>query len=142
MCWKYKSKCLKVPPEGYYGFVYLITNLVSGRIYVGKKAFSYKKKTRLSKRAKKSTGSTKRIKIESIDSQWLSYFGSSEELKLDVKTIGEKQFKREILHLCKSKAQMSYLEAKEQFKREVLEDPNSYNKWIGVKVFKTKYLIE
>lgn len=88
MCWKYKSKCLKVPPEGYYGFVYLITNLVSGRIYVGKKAFSYKKKTRLSKRAKKSTGSTKRIKIESIDSQWLNYFGSSEELKLDVKTIG------------------------------------------------------
>lgn len=137
-CWMYQGQCLETPPEGYYGFVYLIRNKLDGRIYVGKKAFSYKKKTKLSKKAKKATG--KRVKIEQVDSQWLSYFGSSLDVKADVKKLGEDNFTREILYLCKNKAQMNYLEAQEQFSRKVLLT-NSYNKWIGVKCFKSSLLI-
>ncbi len=139
-CWlDNKGKCVNKQPLGYYGFVYLITNLNNGRIYVGKKAFMYKKKTKLSKKAKKATG--KRIKVEEVDSQWLNYFGSSIDLKADVSLLGPLAFKREILHLCKNKAQMNYLEAKEQFAREVLEmGDKSYNKWIGIKSFKSQYI--
>lgn len=137
-CWVYQGKCLEAPPEGYYGFVYLITNILDGRIYVGKKAFSYRKKTKLSKKAKKATG--KRVKVEQVDSQWLGYYGSSLDVKADVKTFGEENFTREILYLCKNKAQMNYMEAKEQFARDVLLT-NSYNKWIGVKCFKSSLLI-
>lgn len=140
-CWlDEKGKCVKTQPLNCYGFVYLITNLNNGRIYVGKKAFMYKKKTRLSKKAKKATG--KRIKVEQVDSQWLNYFGSSIDLKADVSLLGPSSFKREILHICKNKAQMSYLEAKEQFARGVLEmGDKSYNKWIGIKSFKSQYII-
>lgn len=138
-CWLDKDgKCMKIQPEGYYGFVYLITNTTNGRMYIGKKAFSYRKKSKLSAKAKKATG--KRIQVQQIDSQWLKYFGSSIELKDDIKRLGEELFKREILHLCKNKSQMGYLEAKEQFLREVLEKVDSYNKWIGIKAFKTKLL--
>lgn len=137
-CWIYNGECLENPPEGYYGFVYLITNKLDGRIYIGKKAFSYKKKTRLSKKAKKATG--KRVKIEQVDSQWMDYYGSSLDVKADVKSLGKGNFTREILYLCKNKAQMNYMEAKEQFARDVLLN-NSYNKWIGVKCFKSSLLI-
>lgn len=138
-CWLYKGKCLEEPPEGYYGFVYLITNKLDGRIYIGKKAFSYKKKTKLSKRARK--GTRKRVKRETVDSQWISYYGSSLDVKADVKLLGHSNFLREILYLCKNKAQMNYLEAKEQFARDVLLN-NSYNKWIGIKAFKSSLLNE
>lgn len=139
-CWlDSKGKCVNKQPIGFYGFVYLITNLNNGRIYVGKKAFMYKKKTKLSKKAKKVTG--KRIKVEEVDSQWLNYFGSSIELKADVSLLGPSSFKREILHLCKNKTQMNYLEAKEQFTRGVLEmGDKSYNKWIGIKSFKSQQI--
>ncbi len=141
-CWLAPDgKCLKKPPEGYYGFVYLITNTVDGRIYIGKKAFSYKRKTKLSKKAKKATG--KRVSVKQVDSQWLSYFGSSLDIKEDVKKLGPENFQRTILHFCTNKAQMNYMEAKEQFARRVLEiGEKSYNKWIGIKCFKSKMITD
>jgi len=137
-CWMYEEKCLEEPPDGYYGFVYCITNMLTGKFYIGKKAFSYRKKTRLSKKARKTT--RKRVKVEQTDSQWLDYYGSSLDVKADVKSLGKQHFKREILYLCKNKAQLNYYEAKEQFLRDVLLTTNSYNKWIGVKVWKTSML--
>lgn len=139
-CWlDQNNKCITKPPKGHYGFVYMITNVLDGRIYIGKKAFSYKKKTSLSKKARKTT--RKRVKIEQVDSQWLSYYGSSIDLKADVKKLGSQNFTRRILHLCESKTQMNYLEAKEQFAHEVLEiGEKSYNKWIGIKSFKSKFI--
>lgn len=105
-------------------FVYLITNLTNNRMYIGKKSL-YMTKTRQVK------GKKKRSKVESL---WKKYYGSNEELMEDVKKLGEKNFKREIIRLCKSKSEASYYEAAEQFKSNVLLSDKFYNAWIMVKV--------
>ena len=50
------------------------------------------------------------------------------------KKIGKDKFKREILFYCKSKAELSYVEAREQFARKVLESNDYYNGHIRVRV--------
>lgn len=110
-----------------YGFVYVITNLNTGKKYVGKKFF-YSSRTKVVK------GKKKKFKVIS---DWLSYYGSNTELQNDVQVHGKESFKREIIHLCKSKSECGYLEAKEQFDRCVLESQDYYNAWIMVKVRKT-----
>jgi hypothetical protein len=110
--------------EDNYGFVYEITNLETNRKYIGKKFF-YSSKTKQVK------GKKKKIKVAS---NWKSYYGSNAELESDVKTLGKDKFKREILHLCKSKGECGYLEAKEQFNRGVIESNLYYNTWIMVRV--------
>lgn len=109
-----------------YGFVYQITNLQTGKKYIGKKFF-YSQKTKIVK------GKKRRIKIES---NWKLYYGSNSELENDVKTLGQDIFKREILYLCKTKGECSYLEAREQFEKKVLESDDYYNNWIMVRVRK------
>lgn len=133
--------CLESPPEGYYGFTYLIRvrdkpgvpRELVGKIYVGKKAFTHTKRTALSKRAKKTT--RKRIKVTQIDSQWLNYYGSSKELLEDIKKYGKDKFERYVLEFCRNKSDLSYSEAKFQFSYNVMFVP-SYNSWISLKVFK------
>lgn len=145
-CWLLKGKCLKRQPLQYYGFVYRITVADSddlpkemrGRIYIGKKAFMYNRTRRLSKKKRKETG--KRVERTTVDSKWLSYFGSNKQLIADVAAFGEKYFKREILHLCFTKAQLSYYEVKEQIEHEVLS-VNSYNGWISCKIFKNRFTL-
>lgn len=110
-----------------YGFVYLITNLVNGKKYIGKKFF-YSSKTKQVK------GKKKKFKVSS---DWQTYYGSNEELKKDVTIHGREQFKREILHLCVSKGTCGYLEAKEQFVQGALESDDYYNSWIMVRVRKS-----
>lgn len=135
----YEGKCLEKQPEGCWGFIYLITNITTGKIYVGKKQFTHKKKTRLSKKARK--GTRKRIKIEQVDSQWLNYWSSSKELQEDVLQLGEKAFKREILMLCKNKAELSYYEGFYMYHYKVLF-VSSYNKWIMVRVYKNNLYVK
>jgi hypothetical protein len=110
-----------------YGFVYRITNMVDGRQYIGKKFF-YTSKTRQVK------GKKKRFKVSS---DWQTYHGSSDILQKDVILHGQDNFKREIIHLCKSKGECGYLEAKEQFVNGVLESDMYYNSWIMVRVRKS-----
>jgi hypothetical protein len=110
-----------------YGFVYCITNTTSGKKYIGKKFF-YSSKTKQVK------GKKKKIKVSS---DWQTYYGSNEELKKDVIIHGQEAFVREILHLCKSKGECGYLEAKEQFVNGVLESDKYYNTWIMVRVRKS-----
>ena len=110
-----------------YGFVYQITNLTNGRKYIGKKFF-YSAKTKQVK------GKKKKFKISS---DWQTYYGSSAELAKDVLSLGHDKFKREILHLCLSKGDCGYLEAKEQFIRGALESDDYYNTWIMVRVRKS-----
>ena len=126
--WLYKDKDFTEDMIGeYYGFVYKITNLVDGKQYIGKKFF-YSSKTKQVK------GKKKRIKVSS---DWQTYYGSNDILKKDVIMHGQEQFKREIIHLCKTKGECGYLEAKEQFTNGVLESDNFYNNWIMVRVRKS-----
>jgi len=55
----------------------------------------------------------------------------------DVLELGHENFSREILHLCRSKGECGYLEAKEQFVRGVMESEDYYNTWIMVRVRKS-----
>jgi hypothetical protein len=110
-----------------YGFVYVITNQVTGKKYIGKKFF-YSLKTKQVK------GKKKKIKLPS---DWQTYYGSNEELKKDVIIHGRESFRREIVHLCKSKGVCGYLEAKEQFVNGALESEDYYNSWIMVRVRKS-----
>lgn len=108
------------------GFVYCITNTVSGRQYIGKKLAKFSR-TKY-KTVKLKNGKKKRQKIKSkVDSGWLEYYGSSDALNEDIKKLGKDKFYREILYYCKSKAEMSYVEAREQFNQKVLESDDYYN---------------
>lgn len=123
--WKYNNEIFTEEMIGdNYGFVYIITNMISNKKYIGKKFF-YSSKTKQVNKKKK------RIKIPS---DWKCYYGSNSELQNDVKTLGEENFTREIIHLCKSKGVCGYLEAKEQFTHRVLETDDYYNTWIMVRV--------
>jgi hypothetical protein len=125
--WKYNGKDFTEDLVGNnYGFVYQITNLTNGRKYIGKKFF-YSAKTKQVK------GKKKKYKASS---NWQTYYGSSDNLTKDVLQLGHENFNREILHLCLTKGECGYLEAKEQFRNNVLENDNYYNSWIMVRVRK------
>jgi hypothetical protein len=133
MSWLFESTLVEVLPENCVGFVYLITNNVSGRKYIGKKLAKFSKTT--VKTVKLKNGNKKRKKIRSkIDSDWQEYYGSNDELKKDIQTLGPENFTREILYYCKSKAECSYIEAREQFRHQVLESDDYYNGHIQVRV--------
>jgi hypothetical protein len=133
MTWTYRKRIVETLPETCVGFVYLITNIVSGRKYIGKKLAKFKKTTYKTVTLK--NGKKKKKKIRgTIDSDWQSYYGSSVELSKDIETLGTENFTREILFYCKSKAECSYIEAREQFKHKVLESADWYNGQISVRV--------
>lgn len=133
MTWQYQGNIIEELPEDCVGFVYLITNTATGRKYIGKKLSKFSKTTY--KVVKLKNGTKKRKKIKSkIDSDWRTYYGSNDELNKDVELLGVDKFTREILYLCKSKAECSYIEAREQFRHQVLESADYYNGQISVRV--------
>ena len=127
MSWHYQNTLVEEIPEGFIGFVYLITNTITGQKYIGKKLAQFKKTKPPLKGKKLKRRST-------VESDWRDYYGSSDKLNADVQSLGPDKFTREILYLCKSKAEMSYLEAREQFERRVLESDEYYNGIINVRV--------
>ena len=133
MTWYYQGQEITELPENAIGFVYIITNLTNGRMYIGKKLAKFSKTTY--KTVKLKNGTKKRKKIKSkIDSDWQQYFGSSPNLTEDINKLGTDNFKREILYYCKSKSECSYIEAREQFARRVLESDDYYNGHIQCRV--------
>jgi len=133
MTWHYQNTLIEELPEDCVGFVYIITNNLSGKKYIGKKLAKFSKTTY--RVIKQKNGIKKRKKIRSkIDSDWREYYGSNEELNRDVVALGAENFKREILFYCKSKAECSYIEAREQFTHKVLESNDYYNGQISVRV--------
>lgn len=113
-------------PDGYIGFVYEIENLVTGRGYIGKKLFRFTRTRKVKGKKQKKV----------VSSDWLSYFGSNAELKEHVELFGEGKFRRTILHLCRTKGECNYLEAKEILLRDAIISEEYYNQWIFVKVSK------
>jgi len=133
MSWYYQDKLVEELPEDCVGFVYLIVNKANSRMYIGKKLAKFSKTTY--KVVKLKNGTKKKKKVRSkIDSDWMEYYGSSIDLNKDVESLGKENFTREILYFCKSKAECSYIEAREQFGRKVLESDDYYNGQISVRV--------
>ena len=114
-------------PEDVYGFVYLITNLTTQRKYVGKKFFWSQKTLPITKTRKR----RKKLKVES---DWKIYWGSNKHLMAEIEENGTDSYHREILHLCKTKGECAYMEAKEQFDRDVLLTEDYYNGIIQIKL--------
>jgi hypothetical protein len=133
MHWTYQDTLVEELPEDCVGFVYLITNCISSRKYIGKKLAKFSKVTYKTVILKNGTKKKKKIRSK-IDSDWKEYYGSSIELTKDIDTLGSLNFKREILYYCSNKAQCSYIEAREQFTRKVLETSDYYNGHIQVRV--------
>lgn len=133
--WTYKGKEVNELPLDCEGFVYLITNLFNGKKYIGKKLARFKV-------TKPPLKGRKNKRRSSKESDWKTYWGSSEHLNADVLELGEENFTREILHFCQSRGMLSYLEAKEQFDREVLLTDEYYNGIINVRVGSSKNLQE
>ncbi len=133
MTWSYQGVIVDELPETCVGFVYLITNTTNNRMYIGKKLAKFSKTTYKTIKLKNGTKKKKKIKGK-IDSDWKTYYGSSPELTKDVIALGIEQFTREILYYCKSKSECSYIEAREQFSRRVLESKDFYNGHIQVRV--------
>ena len=133
MSWLYENTQIEMLPEDCVGFVYLITNNITGRKYIGKKLAKFSKTSY--KVVKLKNGNKKRKKIKSkIDSDWQLYYGSNDQLNKDIAELGSDNFTREILFYCKSKAECSYIEAREQFNHRVLESDDWYNGHIQVRV--------
>lgn len=126
MNWLYKEKELLEIPEGMIGFVYMITNLESGRRYIGRKNF-YTSKT-IQRKGKK-------IKTK-IESDWRYYYSSSDELQSDVLKLGVDKFKREILYLASMKGILNYKESYYIFSLRCLESDEWYNSWVSARCHK------
>ncbi len=131
--WTFQETVVESLPDDCVGFVYLITNKTNDRKYIGKKLAKFSKTAYKTVVLKNGTKKKKKIKSK-IDSDWITYYGSSVELSKDIALLGEDSFTREILFYCKSKAECSYIEAREQFSRRVLESTEYYNGQISVRV--------
>jgi hypothetical protein len=133
MSWFYNNSLVETLPDDCIGFVYIITNNTTGRKYIGKKLAKFSKTKYKTVTLKNGTKKKKKIR-EKIDSDWRDYYGSNDQLNKDVEQLGKENFTREILFYCKSKAECSYIEAREQFSRKVLESTDYYNGHIQVRV--------
>ena len=107
--WMYEGKPFTSDDIGdYYGFVYRITNTNNHKSYIGRKYFVQKRKPK---------GGKRRVTSES---DWKRYYGSSDELKQDIKTLGRDSLKREILSLHTTLGKVNYEETKQLFLHNVL----------------------
>lgn len=132
-----KIRSLEDLPEDAVGIIYKITNTETGKIYIGRKALSFKRRAKISQREKIQTGTRKRFKEIVKESDWSSYYGSCKELSQDIENMGYNLFTREIIDIAYSKLDLTYLEVKYQFLYNVLEI-DSYNSNILNKFFRPK----
>lgn len=110
--WFYKGSPIEEIPEGYFGFIYLIENIDTGKKYLGRKYFTASKTRQVKGKKKKSR----------VESDWKDYYGSSDILLKDIEALGKEKFIRKIIRLCKTRGETNYWEAKLQFNLNVLEE--------------------
>lgn len=126
--WLYEGQYVDVLDPTWYGFVYCITHIPTGRAYIGKKLLWFKGH-------KQVKGKKKKILKES---DWRTYCGSSTELQGDVEKFGQAEFRFEVLRFCTTKGECSYHEAKQQFANDVLYHPTLfYNAYIGCRIHRS-----
>jgi len=125
-CWMYNNTEF-IDSTGFYGMIYMITHIPTGKKYIGRKFFT-KAATRQKNKKKK--------KIR-VTSDWETYYGSNAELLEDVERLGKDQFKREVLRLCKTRGETNYYEAYEIIVREALLRGDYYNKWVSLKLHRS-----
>ena len=125
--WYYNDKVFDETPEEYQGFVYMITELDTGKKYIGKKFFWKPKILPITKSRKR------RVKTR-VESDWKKYYGSSTQAQMLVEQKGVDNYRRDVLYLCKTKGECSYYEAKLQFQYDVLLSDEYYNAFIGCKI--------
>ena len=123
MSWLYEDKEF-TEVEDYYGFIYLIENLINGKKYIGRKYLT---------KAGYKTVKGKRKKLR-VESDWRDYYGSSTSLKEDIDLYGKDNFRRTILRLCKSRGECNYFETKYIFDTDAILDPKYYNSWVSCKI--------
>ena len=132
--WSYNDSEYDETPEEYQGFVYIITELDTGKKYIGKKFFWKPKTLPVTKKRKR------RVKTR-VESDWRKYYGSSKEVQQLLELKGSDSFKRVILRLCKTKGECSYYEMREQMVRDVLLKPEEYyNSFVGGKIHRKHVL--
>ncbi len=126
--WLYQNKVLTEEniPVGAIGFIYLITNLKDGKKYIGKKLLTMAATKQVNGRKKKTRK----------QSNWVNYWSSCDELKADVKLLGEDNFTREVLVFTFTLSTHTYLENKYLYVNEVLESNQWYNSNISAKIYK------
>jgi hypothetical protein len=142
--WTYKGQEVNELPDDCVGFVYLIVNLKTNRKYIGKKLSKFSRTKTVTVTLKSGIKKKKKVKAK-IDSDWKTYYGSSDELKNDICLIGSEHFSREILFYCSSKGECSYIELREQILSGALVKPNEYyNSFVGGRIHRNhvKSLIE
>jgi len=124
--WTYKGDVVVHIDDQFKSFVYMITNTITGRKYIGLKTITTPK-YKVVKGVRKKNGTK--------ETDWRNYWSSSLELQADVENLGQDKFTREILYYCKMKAHSNYLEAKLQMDLRVLEHPELYyNRIINVRI--------
>lgn len=130
MEWLFNNNTVDNPPKDAIGFIYKITNLCNGRMYIGKKLLTMAT-------TKQINGKKKKARKES---KWREYNGSNQELLQDIKQIGQNNIKKEILEWTYTDSYHNYCEIKYQFKLDVLENVQFYNDNIGGRYYKRNYL--
>ena len=135
--WIYEGRPFTSDDIGdYYGFVYRITNTTSSKSYIGRKYFVQKRKPK---------GGKRRVTSES---NWKQYYGSSDELKRDIRDFGRENFRREILSLHTTLGRVNYEETKQLFLHNVLAEklddgsPAYYNSNILGRYYRKDYFEE
>ena len=132
--WTYQGSTFTSDDIGdFFGYVYCITNIESGKKYIGRKYFTQRRKPR---------GGKRRVTSES---DWKRYYGSSDELKSDVKRLGKENFRREIISLHTTLGKVNYEETRQLFLHDVLTEaladgtPSYYNSNILGRYMKKDY---
>lgn len=107
-------------PERYLGFVYLITDELTGKAYVGRKNYWIARSKKGCKSRVTDKGSDKWKPECWKASDWEYYKGSSKALRDHMRDHADHEYSFVILKQVQSKGRLSYEECKEQWKRDVL----------------------
>lgn len=152
--WIYKDEKIEkiedfgdLPP---YGFIYRITNIKTGKFYIGKKqliSVTNKKlgkkeliKIREERKLNKIQGKQPSKKQIIQESNWLDYWGSCKPLLEEIKQLGKENYKREIIQITNNVKQLSYYETLYQMSENVLQRDDCYNDSIAGKFFKKDFI--